>query len=173
MLTLALLRHAKSSWDTPGLDDFERPLNARGQQAAPVMGREIRRLKLDTGSILCSPAARTRETLALALPGRSSGPAVAYERDLYMATAEDLLGRLRRLSDDHPSALVIGHNPSLHNLALALAGKGDRDAMADLAHDFPTATLAVIEFDLSRWRDIDVGKGRLVHYTTPRRLSPA
>lgn len=172
MLTLAILRHAKSSWDAPAADDFSRPLAPRGIAAAPLMGREIARLGLKPDAILCSPAARTRETLALAIPKiDTKHQKVLFEDDLYMASAEDLLARLRRLPKETRTALLIGHNPSLHNLALALAGSGKPADLADMASHFPTCALAVIDFDLPAWRDLAVRTGKLVHFIVPRRLS--
>ena len=172
MLTLAILRHAKSSWDAPVHGDFSRPLAPRGIAAAPLMGREMDRLGLKPDTILCSPATRTRETLELALPKIDpKSQTVHFEDSLYMASAEDLLGRLRRLPRETRCALLIGHNPSLQNLALALAGGGKPDDLADMANHFPTCALAVIEFDLPAWRDLAVRSGKLVHFTVPRRLS--
>jgi phosphohistidine phosphatase len=172
MLTLALLRHAKSSWDTPGVDDFSRPLAPRGIAAAPLMGKELKRLSIVPRIILCSAAVRTRETLRLALPdAETQGATVLLEEGLYMASAEMLLARLRRLAGDASPILLIGHNPSLQNLALALAGSGPRDDLSDLAAHFPTAALAVLTFDLPAWSNLSVRSGKLVHFTSPRRLS--
>ena len=174
MLTLALLRHAKSSWDQPGLNDIDRPLNARGIAAAPVIGREIARLKLNPDLILCSTAKRTRETLALALPKAAAGATpVLFEEALYMASAERLIERLQRVPGNTRTVLLIGHNPSLHNLALALAGRGEPDSLKSLADAFPTGALAILEFDAADWHGLATGQGRLVHFTTPRRLSAA
>jgi phosphohistidine phosphatase len=98
---------------------------------------------------------------------------VLFEDSLYMASAEYLLGRIRRLPKETTCVLLIGHNPSLQNLALALTGSGRPDDLADIARHFPTCALAVIEFAGPRWNDVNVRRGRLVHFTTPRRLSAA
>lgn len=172
MLTLALLRHAKSSWDQPGLDDFDRPLNARGTDAAPLMGAEIRRIGLQPDITLCSPALRTRQTLQLALPELvASGRGVRFDRDLYTASAEDLLAILRALPSEAKVALIVGHNPAMHNLALALVGSGAKEDLADLTDTYPTGALAVLTFEARHWREIDVRRGHLMHFTMPRRLS--
>jgi phosphohistidine phosphatase len=169
MLTLALLRHAKSSWDRPHLDDFDRPLNARGLKAAPAMGGVVREVGLEPDVILCSSSIRTRETWALAGPaaGLVSVP-VRYEDDLYLASGRDLLERIRKLPVNVGSALVIGHNPGMHALALDLVHTGDAKSIHAMEEKFPTGALAVFSFAMTRWSDIAFGLGRLEHFITPR-----
>ncbi len=174
MLTLILLRHAKSSWDTPGEDDFARGLAPRGRAAAPRMGEEMRRLSLKPHTVLCSPAVRTRDTLALVLPYLDPAPAnVHFEDDLYLASGQRIHDRLRRLANDCPAALVIGHNPGLHNLALTLAEPSDDPRLSAMRDKFPTAALAVFTFQTPEWRQIKPQTGRLVHFATPRGLRDA
>ena len=128
MPILALLRHAKSSWDDPAISDFDRPLNDRGKRAAPEMGRVMRDLKISPDIILCSPATRTHQTLDLVFPHlKCSEPDVRYEKALYHANAAALLDQVRRLDDKKRTALFVGHNPGLHGLALTLAGEGATD----------------------------------------------
>lgn len=171
MLTLALLRHAKSSWAYPTLDDFDRPLNARGAAAAPVMGRAIAELGIAPDLILCSTSRRTRETLTGLLPliGHTT---VEFEDRLYLASAQDLIGRLQHVThDEHgrpSSVLVIGHNPGLHSCAVMLAGKGDARALIRLQDRFPTGALAVINFEARAWRDIAAATGVLERFITPK-----
>lgn len=172
MLTLILLRHAKSSWDIPGQDDFKRALAPRGRSAAPAMGRELKRLGYSPDFVLCSPAVRTRDTLALVLPYLDPPPReVQFEDDLYLAPSGRLLERLRRLPADCRSVMLVGHNPSLQNLAVALSGTGPPDKMRDLGAKFPTCALAILTFEQSDWRLIASRSGALVHYATPRVLS--
>lgn len=163
MLTLALLRHAKSSWDDSCLNDFDRPLNARGQQAAPLMGTEMAQLGLAPGLILCSPSRRTRDTLKYVLPHLKGAPAsVRFDEALYLAGAADLLRLIRDQQSPATTLLLVGHNPGLHILATTLAGTGQPHDMARLEEKFPTASLAVFSFPQTRWRDIGpglVGKG--------------
>ena len=172
MLTLILLRHAKSSWDIPGQDDFKRALAPRGRMAAPAMGAEIKRLGHSPDYVLCSPAVRTRDTLALVLPYLDPPPREVYfEDELYLAPAGRLLERLRRLPGDCRSALLVGHNPSLQNLAVALAGSGPADKLQSLRAKFPTAALAILTFEAGDWRELEPRSGTLVHFATPRALS--
>lgn len=170
MLTLALLRHAKSSWDDPAEDDFARPLNSRGQKSAPEAGRTLAALGVNPAMILCSPSRRTRETLALALPGLGAErkPEICFDENLYLATGSDLLDRIRDIDKDRRCVLVIGHNPGLHSLAVALAGHGDSTALSSLSEKYPTAALALFTFDKNEWHAIAPGGGRLQAFWTPK-----
>ncbi len=169
MLTLALLRHAKSSRDDQNLDDFDRPLNDRGRQAAPVIAQMMASLRFMPDVILCSPSRRTRETLALVEQVfAKSPPAVDFEKRLYLAGASDILARLRRLPADQSAVLVIGHNPGLHALAAHLAITGDAGQLARLDEKFPTAALALFRFSIGTWADLTVQSGHLEAFITPK-----
>ena len=176
MLTLILLRHAKSSWDGPGLSDFERPLAKRGKKAAPEIGGALARLGLRPDLILCSGAVRARETLALVLPALGSrSPPVVYDDALYMALPDGLLTGLHKIKPDHQGnspkcVMMVGHNPGFEELALLLAGDGPADKLARLSEKFPTAAAAVIAFDAESWPDLRPGTGRLNHFLTPKGL---
>jgi phosphohistidine phosphatase len=177
MLTLILLRHAKSSWDDPGLSDFNRPLAKRGRKAAPRMGEMLARLGLRPDLILCSGAERTRETLALVLPELGpQSPPVVYDDKLYMALPDGLLTGLHKIKPDHEGktprcVMMVGHNPGFEELALLLVADGPADELAQLSDKFPTAAAAVIAFDAESWQDIEPGTGRLNYFLTPKRLS--
>ena len=152
MKRLYLLRHAKSSWDDPELADHERPLSARGRRAADAIGNYLREHGIEPELVLCSSAARTRETLArIGLSGE-------VERELYGASANELLARVRELSPRLESVLLIGHNPGMHDLALALTGEP--------ADKYPTGALATIE--LAGWT---ARSGRMIGFVRPRELA--
>jgi phosphohistidine phosphatase len=176
MLTLLLLRHAKSSWDDPDLDDFNRPLNGRGEKAAPMMGRYLKHEGWVPDLILCSTARRTRETLDH-ISEQIGDAKVTYEDGLYLAEAEQLLARLGRLTDGKTkkpeTVMIVGHNPGLHDLAVQLASRGDAKSLNRLADKFPTAALAKIDFEAKSWRDIARGdvQGRLTHFITPKDIA--
>jgi phosphohistidine phosphatase len=175
MLTVLLLRHAKSSWDSPALADYDRPLAKRGQKAAPLMGAEIARLGLRPDLVLCSGAARTRETLALALPALGEpAPQTVVDDGIYMATPETLLALLRKLpagAKGPKTVLIVGHNPGLEDLAALLVGSGDWSQRALMADKFPTGSLAAITFEAPGWADIAPATGRLDQFITPARLT--
>jgi phosphohistidine phosphatase len=170
MLTLSLLRHAKSSWDDPGRDDFERPLNERGEAAAPRMGRFMARNDIVPELVLSSPSVRTRQTLDLVLPHLAPAPTVACEEPLYLAAASVLLGRIRKVAGKVGHVMVVAHDPGLHQLAMELAGAGDPDLLGALAKKFPTGALAVIDFDVPTWSKVRRGAGRLRLFMSPKRL---
>lgn len=172
MLTLSLLRHAKSSWSDPELDDHERPLAKRGAKAIPALAKFVRQEKLRPSLVLCSDAIRTRATLALLLAELGPpAPQVIFDDALYLASPDAIRTELGRAEDSATHVLVVGHNPGLHALALELVGEGDRKMLAMLAREFPTGALAVISFDATSWKDLKSASGHLEHFTTPRRLA--
>jgi phosphohistidine phosphatase len=134
MLTLSLLRHAKSSWADPGLDDYERPLAKRGANAAAEIGKYLKRQKLRPDLILCSGAVRTRATLELVLAELCSpAPEVRYDDALYRTSPAIMLSGLRKIDTPYRHVMMIGHNPELHALSLKLIGDGRRKDIATLA----------------------------------------
>lgn len=175
MLTLLLLRHAKSSWDNPALADYDRPLAKRGTKSAPRMGAEIAALGLRPDLVLCSAAARAKETLSLVLPELGKpAPEVVYDDAIYMASPGDLIKILRAADASGPTphtVMVVGHNPGLEELAELLAGGGDEAAQNLMAEKFPTCALAVIAFDVKDWSAIAPGKGKLQRFLTPALLT--
>lgn len=171
MLTLSLLRHAKSSWDIANIDDFERPLADRGLKAAPLLGAYLAENHLRPDLILCSAAVRTRATLDLVMPFfEPAPPALVYEENLYLASASQLLNRLRNVSTRWTKVMMIGHNPGFHDLAMSLPRDGKTELTAALSHKFPTAALAVITFNTASWTKIAPRTGHLTHFVTPSTL---
>ncbi len=171
MLSLLLLRHAKSSWDDSVVDDFDRPLNARGQKAAPLVGQWMKDQDMTPGRIICSGARRTRETLGLILPYQRGDQEISIEDGIYSADgAHDLLGRVRSIGKGSGQVMIIGHNPAIQELALALAGTGDADDLQQIALKFPTASLAEIQFPATDWSMVSEGTGALTNFVMPRRI---
>ena len=168
MKRLWLLRHAKSSWDDPDLPDPDRPLAPRGRQAAELLAVHLAASDVRPGVVLCSSSLRTRQTLAAILPALGDAPEIQIERELYGAGASQLLERLRRLPSRASSAMLIGHNPGIQDLALALAAGGP--ALAGLREKFPTGALADLEIEVGRWRDVDNGTATAATLVTPRSL---
>lgn len=169
MVTLSLLRHAKSAWTQQGLKDFDRPLAPRGRRAAPAMGRYIAQQHLEPDLVICSTAVRARETLDLAIPEFGKPPDVEYSDRLYMASPDRMLKVLHALPPDAGHAMLVGHNPGMHGLAAALAGDGEPASLMALAAKFPTAGLAVIDFECS-WEKLARNSGGLRLFMVPRRL---
>lgn len=170
MLTLSLFRHAKSSWDNPNLQDFDRALNERGRDAAPRMGAYMAEHGITPDLILCSPSVRTRQTLELVLPHFTARAPVLYEDAIYLAAPPTLLKRIRKLDVDVKHTMIVAHDPGLHRLAMQLSGSGDSDLLQSLIEKFPTAALAVIEFGGRSWSKVQLGAGHLKLFMTPKRL---
>jgi phosphohistidine phosphatase len=168
-----VLRHAKAAPGEPGGDDYARPLAPRGhrQGAAlaarlPVLATSGRALPTH---VVCSSARRARET-ADALAG-ALGPAakVDVERSLYGADVDEALALLRLAPDAASSVMVVGHNPTLHELVDDLLSPDDEAGHARLQEGFPTAALAVVRVEVETWSALAVGTGRLEELVLPER----
>jgi len=171
MLHLMLLRHAKSSWDSPDLSDHERQLTKRGIKAATRIGRYIAENHLTPDLILCSDAIRARATLALVLAKlEPASPDVIISDDLYLANPDQIQQTIRDNSGEARRILVVGHNPGLHALALSLLMDSKDNSMTELAKKYSTAALAHLTFGVSAWSDIRPAIGHLDRYITPRGL---
>ena len=167
MRRLLLLRHAKSSWKQPDLADHDRPLSPRGHRAAIALGEHLRGLIEPPDVVVCSSAVRTVETMRLVRAGLPSSTSVTVDETLYGADVDELLDRVRRLPSTAAGVLLIGHNPGIGDLAVMLAGHGDRAARASIAAKFPTAALAILTID-GEWTAVAPGAASLEEYWTPR-----
>jgi phosphohistidine phosphatase len=161
---LFLLRHAKSSWDDPSLDDHDRPLAPRGRRASALIAEHLQREEIAPALVLCSSAKRTRETLERVLPLPAG---VRIERELYAASSMHLLERLRALPDEVESVMLIGHQPAIQELAVHLAGEGSE--LERVKAKFPTAALATLAF-AGGWSGLGRGSAELVAYVRPKQL---
>jgi phosphohistidine phosphatase len=167
---LYLLRHAKSSWSNHRLDDHDRPVSKRGQDALNRLLHYVTEADIAPELVLCSSARRTVMTLegiASALPADIN---VSIETGLYGAPSHQLLDRLHGVSDDVASLLLIGHNPGLDALASLLVGGGDEELRQRVAATFPTGALATLAFD-GRWSDLAPSDATLHAFVVPRELS--
>lgn len=169
MKRLWILRHAKSSWSDAGLDDHDRPLNRRGERAAVLIGATLAQREAAFDLILASTALRVRQTVERVRDQLSTRGPTCFEPALYLATASDWIDRLRQL-EDADDLLAVGHNPTLEELVAQLAPVGDKSARRRLREGLPTAALAEIELDLSRWGDLRPGSGRLASFSRPKDL---
>ncbi|HEY8564040.1 MAG TPA: histidine phosphatase family protein [Beijerinckiaceae bacterium] len=168
MRRLLLLRHAKSDWPE-GVQDLDRALAPRGREAAPRMGAYLAAEHLLPDLVVVSPARRTRETWDLVRPFLGDVE-TRVEPRLYEATVDRLLEVVRDADAEARALLMIGHNPGFEDLARRLTGHGDRYAFARLAQKYPTAGLAVIDFPLERWAEVEPRAGRLDRFVTPKTL---
>jgi phosphohistidine phosphatase len=170
MLTLSLLRHAKSSWKNPTLPDRERPLATRGVTDAPLMGKAMAERGIDPELVLCSSARRTRDTLALVLPELKVEPRVVYEDALYHASPQAMLEMLRGIQPGANRVMLVGHNPEIQSFALDLVGSGPKHFRDHLREKFSTAGLAVINFPSGLWKSVEVNSGTLNLFLSPKDL---
>ena len=169
MNRLYLLRHAKAAPEADGQADRDRPLAPKGERAMGEVGAWAAERGLAPDLVLCSPAARTRQTLALLLPHLSGRPEVKLEDALYLASASALLERLRKIGLRTATVLLIGHNPGLHELALRLLRSAAGALGKRLKDGLPTGAIAAFELD-GPWSALDDGAARLIHYVTPKEL---
>lgn len=168
MKRLAVLRHAKSGWPE-GVDDFDRPLNERGQEAARWIGSEIEKRALRFDLVCASSARRVRETLAGV--GKALGDApIRFDDELYLASERLLLERIRNVPNDASSVLLVGHNPGFERLIADLARDDDRGFRNRVIEGFPTAALALLEIAADRWADVRRGEAEFVDLIFPREL---
>ena len=165
MKTVILLRHAKSSWESPASSDFQRPLNSRGIRDAPRIGTWIAEQGIQPDWVLCSAATRAQETLARLQTTLDLDANITITDDLYLAPPTTVVELLSRVDDCCECSLVIAHNPGMEGLLWGLCG-------AD--NSMPTCALAVIELPIDSWLATDLNcQGTLQHFITPRKLPPA
>jgi phosphohistidine phosphatase len=162
--TLVLLRHAKSAYPE-GVADHERPLAPRGIREAALAGDWLRAEVPPIDAVLCSTATRTRETLA-----RTGIDApVRYDQRLYDATAGTVIDEINGVGDDVSVLLVVGHEPTMTEVALGLANPDttNADAAERISTKFPTSAMAVLRVNGS-WTDLELGSAQLADFHVPR-----
>jgi phosphohistidine phosphatase len=168
MKRVYLLRHAKSSWKDRSLPDRDRPLAGRGRRAAKAMARHLEAEGVRPDLVLCSPARRTRETLERVESALGDGVEARVDEALYGASESELLAHLKALPEEVGSVMLIGHNPALEELALALASDGA--GLARMSEKYPTAALATIDLPARRWSTVRRRSGELVGFVRPKDL---
>lgn len=156
MHRLFVLRHAKSSWTNSFLADHDRPLAARGERAAAALADHVAMIDPPPSLVLCSTARRAQDTLEPLRARLPESTEIRLEDDLYGAAGTELLDRLRTVSDDVESVMVVGHNPGLEELVRGLGRDGDAQLIARVHSKFPTAALATLAFD-GLWKDLGAG----------------
>ena len=169
MKRLALLRHAKSSWDDADLDDFDRPLNDRGWKAARRIGREFKHRGMRFDLVLASTAARVRETIDGVQENFEFNCPIRFDRQIYLASEELLLRLVRDLDERVERPLLVGHNPGLEQLLARLTSDDDRLAGRG-AQNLPTCAFARIELPVHRWAELQPGSGKMLELILAKEL---
>jgi phosphohistidine phosphatase len=174
MRRLMLLRHAKTEHDAPSGRDQDRRLDPRGRRDAAEIGGWIGRHPPFPDLVLVSHAVRALQTWEIAweaMKELAREPEVELMPELYGADLMHLLQTIRDASSADPKRLMlVGHNPGMHELALALAGSGEAAARKALVDNLPTAGLAVFDFAVDDWTDVALRRGKLVLFVTPKLL---
>jgi phosphohistidine phosphatase len=169
MHRLFVMRHAKSSWNNASFGDHERPLAPRGRRAAAALADHVATLEPAPALVLCSTAKRAQDTLEPVRSRLPTATAVQIEDELYGASAPGLLDRLREVSDDTPSVLLVGHNPGLEDLVKGLGRDGDAELLARINAKFPTGALATLAF-AGPWKSLEWGAATLEAFVVPADL---
>ena len=172
MKRLFLLRHAKAQPADGSVEDFDRTLMLSGMQDAGAMARYLRKTDYRVEAILCSAAARTVQTAELVL--QELDCKIDYRDSLYLADAAKIVAAVRGAPPAVSSLMVVGHNPGLEACAALLARepvrRKERARHEALEEKFPTCALAILDFDVGRWRDVEQGTGKLVEFVRPKDL---
>lgn len=163
MLSLLLMRHAKSSWDDPAQQDHERPLNARGQRDAQLMGEYLAGQKLTPKIILCSSAKRAQQTAQFLVESLDSPPDVLFYNELYQSSVPTYVELLTGLHDSTLSpVMIVGHNPEMDEAVRTLAGKDQH---------FSTACIAYLKFSAKSWVELSKRpQAKLIDFWRPKDL---
>lgn len=174
MKRLLLLRHAKTVPAGAGIEDHDRELMKRGREDAPLVGRYMQAQKYIPDLILCSTSRRTVETADLVISELTGTKTIDFEEALYLAEPRIIHAAIRGAPETARTLMIVGHNPGLEQLAAALARepvkRKERDRFDSIEEKFPTGALAVLEFDVPRWRDVATGQGALIDFVRPRDL---
>ncbi|CAN7329738.1 histidine phosphatase family protein [Bradyrhizobium sp. LjRoot220] len=177
MRRLMLLRHAKTEHDAPSGQDQDRRLDDRGRLDAAAVGGWIGRHLPVPDTVLVSTAVRTLQTWEIVRQAMQDAakdfvpPQVEFLAELYGADPTHLL-QIVRVAEaaDSRRLMVIGHNPGMHELALALSGSGDAAAKKALEHNLPTSGLAILDFAIEDWSEVAFRRGTLVRFISPKLL---
>ena len=171
MKSVWILRHAKAASHGSGDDDHSRPLTGRGRRQGAAVARDLTDRVTSGAStpdlVISSSAVRARRTAEAAHGALGDGVPLEIEGDLYGADPDDIVARLRLLPDEVGAVMIVGHNPTFHDLALLLVSADDAEGRTRLEAGFPTAALAIVSLDAQVWTDVVAGSGRLEDLFVP------
>jgi len=164
MKTIYFLRHAKSSWKDAELSDIDRPLNKRGRENAPLIGRLMRKLKVKPQLIISSPSKRTMTTaLIVADKIGYQEKNIKIDMDLYGANVAQVVQLIHHLDDTLKNVMLVGHNPSFTLIVDYFTGKP--------IDNLPTSGFVQINFDVKSWRDVKAKNGEMILFEYPKKMA--
>ncbi len=163
MKTLYVIRHAKSSWDATNVDDFERPLNARGKRDAPRMGKRLKEKNIMPDLMLSSPAKRALSTSKrIAKELKYPKDSIKTDRGLYHADEELMLTIVQGINSSYNVVMLLSHNPGLTDFVNSIM-----DGALDI-DNVPTCGIVAFEFDINAWKEVNWGKGKMLFFDYPK-----
>lgn len=165
MKHLFILRHAQTLPSDSG-GDIARKLTPEGKKDAQALGKFMAQKNYRPDIILCSPATRTRETLAGVLESLGEIP-TEYLREIYNGSAGDVLRLIRQQNDKNEKILVVAHNPGVYELTARLAGSGTPSLLNRLSHGYSPGTLSVLSCPCESWNDLAPGENTLGGFYEP------
>jgi phosphohistidine phosphatase len=175
MKRLLLLRHAKAEAGDSGAGDHGRALSERGRRDAPRMGIEMQHRGYRPDLVLCSTSVRTIETWSRVAAELGDAAEVRLLDELYLAPAGVIAGAVQSASAAVQTLAVVGHSPGLGDLARALARKPDSGEelrlLRAMTEKFPTAALAVLDFESHEWRAVAALSGKMTDFLRPKDLT--
>lgn len=162
MKRLYLIRHAKSSWKTPNLADFERPLNKRGKMDAPFMGKRLKKYNIRPDFMISSPAKRALKS-AKVIAKEINFPIkkIVTSKSIYTGDMPDLLKLIQNFDDSFNHVVLFGHNPCLTMLANYLTNYQ--------VENIPTCGIFGMEFNINSWKEVSEGKGIFIFFDYPKK----
>ncbi len=161
MKELILIRHAKSSWSNPLLEDFERPLNKRGAKNAPFMAKVLKQKEVNPDLIISSPSKRTKDTLDFFIKEFDYKGEIIFEESIYEAPYINILKVIKNIDDKHKTIFLFGHNPGFNDLADFLLGRFE--------DNIPTCGVLKINFDTNYWKNISKDNSKLIFFNFPKK----
>ena len=162
MKKLFIIRHAKSDWDDSNLDDFDRPLNKRGEKNAPFMGQLLTNKNIKPDLIISSPALRAITTAQLIAKEVNYEKTITPNQYIYEAYVTSLQEIIEYIHDSNDTVFLVGHNPGVSALAYMLC---------DLKENLPTCAVVEIQFDCNSWMDVNKSNSKLISYDFPKKIN--
>lgn len=160
MKKLYLIRHAKSDWSNPFLDDFDRTLSERGKKNAPSMGKLLKSKNIHPDLIISSPAKRAKKTANKIAREVNYINKIYFNEEIYEASHKTLLKIIRKIPNEHDIVFLVAHNPSLNMLASYLI---------DFSHNISTCGIVEINFEIDSWKNLEKINSEFKSYDYPKK----